>query len=583
MEIYRILLSFKVASPNNDDSDIAASGGARPQAKLASCLCEIVSVDEAYLELPPGSNALHAAESLRASIFNTTGCKASVGIGDSKLTARLATRQAKPPNRTGIHEFAHTPVHLPDSSLIAQRTASDSEDDDLPSAPASHKDTTYDADTASIVGVMARLPLQDLPGVGPRTAESLARCGYATCGDITCRSLADLLQRTSAVQHHDAGQRSNSGSSSSISELTPQFLSKIYEFCSGVDTRVLSPPTPQQSLGIDVTWGIRFATLAKVHQFLSCLVHELDMRATKARISSAKCITIKLMQRHPDASVVTSKHLGHGKCVTYSRCLTLKTPAVLPFASSMYPLVLELFAELTVSKSIAVADLRGLGIQCSLLMHAQQRSLLLAHRLQLAQESNPLLPALVAAQSATSTFDSNTIAAMGSNAAILQPGSLPASGGHIGMYLQRQLQLAASSHAHGDHAPEASLVMATDDDHAENHAVSSEKKDSVQARKRKAEPSQTAAERVRGPHHAPIVAMKTIPTERHGVTVQSDLDDINQVSGLTKITSKELYSSSNIATGITHTANISCAQITPALTTRGVAQAGRRSLRQSQR
>lgn len=52
-----------------------------------------VSVDESYLEFPPGTDGRQAAAEIRRRIFETTQCPASVGIGYNMITARLATKK----------------------------------------------------------------------------------------------------------------------------------------------------------------------------------------------------------------------------------------------------------------------------------------------------------------------------------------------------------------------------------------------------------------------------------------------------------------------------------------------------------
>ena len=58
-------------------------------------MVESVSVDEAYLEYPPGTNGLQAATDLRRRIFEDTGCRASSGVGTNMLLARLATKKVR--------------------------------------------------------------------------------------------------------------------------------------------------------------------------------------------------------------------------------------------------------------------------------------------------------------------------------------------------------------------------------------------------------------------------------------------------------------------------------------------------------
>jgi DNA repair protein REV1 len=95
-EVYRILFAATAAAPG--------------------AMVQPVSVDEAYLELAAGSDGFQAAAALRRQILERTGCPASVGVGSSMLTARLATKSAKP---DGIFVLSSDMLaaHLSDMSL----------------------------------------------------------------------------------------------------------------------------------------------------------------------------------------------------------------------------------------------------------------------------------------------------------------------------------------------------------------------------------------------------------------------------------------------------------------------------------
>lgn len=100
-----------------------------------------VSVDEAYLELPAGTDGYQAAVQLKETIRSLTGCPASVGIGSNMLVARLATKKAKP---DGIF-------------LLSDEMLQDS---------------------------LANLSVSDLPGVGYKHSKVLKEFGCNTCMDV---------------------------------------------------------------------------------------------------------------------------------------------------------------------------------------------------------------------------------------------------------------------------------------------------------------------------------------------------------------------------------------------------------------
>ncbi|WP_246612863.1 DNA polymerase IV [Paractinoplanes bogorensis] len=131
-----------------------------------SPLVEQVSIDEAYVDLaghhdlsPAGVTAL--AEQIRASIADATGgVTASIGVGSSKLVAKIGSDLNKP--------------------------------DGLTVAPAGQEQA-----------LLHPLPVTRLPGVGPATAERLRRARVHTIGDLFAITLPDLIDWFG--QAHGAG------------------------------------------------------------------------------------------------------------------------------------------------------------------------------------------------------------------------------------------------------------------------------------------------------------------------------------------------------------------------------------------
>lgn len=123
-----------------------------------SPLVEQVSIDEAYVDLAaagrydlsaPGVTAL--AETIRARIAAATGgVTASVGVGSSKLIAKIGSD-----------------LHKPDGLTVA--------------VPGEEQ------------ALLHPLPVTWLPGVGPATADRLRRAGVHTIGDLAAQPLSRLL------------------------------------------------------------------------------------------------------------------------------------------------------------------------------------------------------------------------------------------------------------------------------------------------------------------------------------------------------------------------------------------------------
>jgi DNA polymerase-4 len=116
-----------------------------------SPLIEPLSLDEAYVDLEAGGpdvtddlsprGVRHIAERLKESVFAATGLTLSVGIGSSKLVAKIASDLQKP-----------------DGLMVVEPGTEDA--------------------------VLRPLPVGRLPGVGPATAAKLRAIGVATVADL---------------------------------------------------------------------------------------------------------------------------------------------------------------------------------------------------------------------------------------------------------------------------------------------------------------------------------------------------------------------------------------------------------------
>ncbi|WP_275412387.1 DNA polymerase IV [Paractinoplanes abujensis] len=122
-----------------------------------SPLVEQVSIDEAYVDLAAGEHDLSVAgvtalaERIRASIAAATGgVTASVGVGTSKLVAKIGSD-----------------LHKPDGLTVA--------------APGQEQ------------ALLHPLPVTRLPGVGPATMERLRRGRVHTIGDLAGVALPELV------------------------------------------------------------------------------------------------------------------------------------------------------------------------------------------------------------------------------------------------------------------------------------------------------------------------------------------------------------------------------------------------------
>lgn len=135
-------------------------------------LVEAASIDEWYLDLS-GTEALYhhepigeTARRIRDEVFAQTGMRVSIGVGSNKLVAKLAAERAKPKPGTGA-----TGVFV--------------------------------VEEAGVLDFMRTLDLGDIPGIGPKLEEKLARVGLVTVRDVLeadAASLARWLGRETAYR-----------------------------------------------------------------------------------------------------------------------------------------------------------------------------------------------------------------------------------------------------------------------------------------------------------------------------------------------------------------------------------------------
>jgi len=119
-----------------------------------SPLVQPVSLDEAYVDLAAGpfaSDPVAGADLARRLVYNRCGLVVSVGLGRSKLVAKLASDAEKP------HGFTVVPPQTEDEFLLPK-------------------------------------PVAALSGVGPATDATLRRLGIVTVADLRATSRGDLVR-----------------------------------------------------------------------------------------------------------------------------------------------------------------------------------------------------------------------------------------------------------------------------------------------------------------------------------------------------------------------------------------------------
>lgn len=145
--------------------------------ELFTPLIEPIALDEAFLDVSGGhrlfGSSYEIANAIRTRVRDDLHLSCSVGVATCKLLAKLASRAAKPsPSVAG-------PVVGSGIFLVRPEEALD---------------------------FLHPRPVSDLWGVGPRTAERLARYGIATIGDlagIEPAHLSRLVGRAAGAQLHE--------------------------------------------------------------------------------------------------------------------------------------------------------------------------------------------------------------------------------------------------------------------------------------------------------------------------------------------------------------------------------------------
>ncbi|KAM0752441.1 DNA repair protein [Meredithblackwellia eburnea MCA 4105] len=265
-----------------------------------------VSIDEVLMEVtvpppsPSGSKdpALDLADRLRSDIREATGCEVSVGISSNILLARLASRKAKPAGA----------VHL------------------LPDM---------------VPTLLSDLPVDSLPGIGWSLRRKLDE-------ELDVHTVGDLLKFSKSQLQNAIGQVNGE---------------KFYQFARGIDPRELEGPKVRQSVSAEINYGIRFETGDEpaVERFVRLLGEEVVNRLKKEDMKS-RHLTLKVMERHPDAPVEAPKFLGHGHCETHNKSVAIYAPGAPSKATDDADIVGNAAWALLKSLKIPPHELRGIGI-----------------------------------------------------------------------------------------------------------------------------------------------------------------------------------------------------------------------------
>lgn len=184
-----------------------------------------------------------------------------------------------------------------------------------------------------VLDILGDLKVEDLPGVAYSIGGKLEEIGVKLVKDIRQTSKERL-----------------------ISVLGPKTGEKLWDYARGIDRTEVGEQPIRKSVSADVNWGIRFISQAEAEEFVYNLCKELESRLLNEGVKG-KNLTMKIMRRALDAPLDPAKHLGHGKCDTFTKSITFGVAT-----SDAGQIGKEAVAILR-SFKFSPGDLRGLGVQ----------------------------------------------------------------------------------------------------------------------------------------------------------------------------------------------------------------------------
>ena len=209
-------------------------------------LIEPLSLDEAYLDVTQDKqgigSAIKIAKAIRAAICEETGLTASAGVSYNKFIAKLASDQNKPDGLCVI---------LPDQGAA----------------------------------FVAGLPVRRFHGVGPRSAEKMAKLGIETGADLAARSEEWLCQHFGSTGHY------------------------LFKAARGIDNRAVNPSRERKSLGAESTY---FEDKRGDDELQAALDEIVETVWERIERSETRGRTVVLKARYSDFRTITrSRSPGH--------------------------------------------------------------------------------------------------------------------------------------------------------------------------------------------------------------------------------------------------------------------------------
>jgi len=216
-----------------------------------------MSVDEAYIDMT-GSERLFgeplcSAEIMRTDVREKLGLPASIGIGPSKLVAKISTEHAKP---DGIFQVRQVEAEA----------------------------------------FLAPQPVRNLPGIGPKAGEALAKLNISTLGELAETPIGPLRRA-----------------------LGPNHADYVRRRAKGIDNAPFREKSKSKSISSETTFAIDVSSRSEIEKVLKKLCERAGTRLRKSGLH-ARGASIKL--RYGDFTTITRQRTfpaaGDGDQVIYN-------------------------------------------------------------------------------------------------------------------------------------------------------------------------------------------------------------------------------------------------------------------------
>lgn len=191
----------------------------------------------------------------------------------------------------------------------------------------------YQIKPEEVLSFLGELKVEDLPGVAYSIAGKLEEIGIKLVKDIREVSKERL-----------------------VSVLGPKTGEKLWEYSRGIDHAEVGDVPVRKSVSAEVNWGIRFLNQPEAEEFIFNLCKELEKRLLNEGVKG-KSLTMKIMRRSLDAPLDPPKHLGHGKCDSFSKS------TLFGVATHDAEKIGKEAVSILRSFKFSPGDLRGLGVQ----------------------------------------------------------------------------------------------------------------------------------------------------------------------------------------------------------------------------